>query len=825
MQVGSLAHAQIGDVVSVPQTPLNFFTNVASSLLSSELNVNLGQIEIYPTNQYTPAVQRLLQVAANVYDATTTNEYPSVFRPCFSHDGAGNVYVTGYAYVDSVQGPNDVALATPFDAAYISSLSGTFTNVLENIYGVPWIISAKKGFPNFNEFSFESTLGVTRRLQFTRIPAPPGGLPTITGTNQMYEIGYTSSTGMELWNSYASNYNGSILICLNETTTVAITNDDRDVVNPLFLKIVTTNILVLVSPWPGSRPNPWLTGNPNLLSFVIVNPLGPVLTNSVYRSSYASGNLSYTLGLVTPGFIPTNLFNVATAPLLFESNSPNGFYLPQFGVLTTNRLQVYMLDVSNGIYHVIDYVHFAGPDSSYNVNSNLADADNTSGNPFGSGVWDTNYDRSPAPNGLTYGIFNQIQISKGATPGGIPPAEDGQWHSDPNATPLGGPISQQQAYFSAFFGRNNVFIGAQLRATNLDSSIDAPYAPTRYLTDYVTWQVNDPLVHYLVSDINYTGITNVATIPQPGLNHYNAGDTISPLTGLNLGRLNDRYSPWKGNPHYPGMDTNAYNRAERDPLVMSSDSWNFPSNLVSNLSALGQIHRGTPWQSIYLKSSPVNLSAWAAWTGVTDFGQAQLTLPTNDWYVASLLMSILNTNKLQNLLSVNNPDPNAWEILFDGLTALTNTSPGQFSSIVVSSNSSQAALLAGAIQFNRLNQPGQIFRDLGDLLSTPQLADQSPFLDLSNISAIDGMSDEAYEMLPSQLLPLLRSDSIGTTTVNTGQTVIGFTGYDRHVYVIQTSSDLVHWCNLSTNCPVNGTFSLTNSIASGAQFFRSRLLH
>ncbi len=45
-------------------------------------NVNLGQIEIYPTNQYTPAVQRLLQVAANVYDATTTNQYPSVFRPC-----------------------------------------------------------------------------------------------------------------------------------------------------------------------------------------------------------------------------------------------------------------------------------------------------------------------------------------------------------------------------------------------------------------------------------------------------------------------------------------------------------------------------------------------------------------------------------------------------------------------------------------------------------------------------------------------------------------------------------------------------------------------
>jgi hypothetical protein len=258
---------------------------------------------------------------------------------------------------------------------------------------------------------------------------------------------------------------------------------------------------------------------------------------------------------------------------------------------------------------------------------------------------------------------------------------------------------------------------------------------------------------------------------------------------------------------------------------MSSDSWNFPSNLVSNLSALGQIHRGTPWQSIYLKSTPVNLSAWAAWTGVTDFGRAQLTLPTNDWHMASLLMSILNTNQLQTLMSVNNPDPNAWQILCDGLTVLTNTSPGQFSSLTVSSNSSQAALIAQAVQSNRLNQPGQLFRDLGDFLSTPQLADQSPFIDLSTALAIDNISDEAYEMLPAQLLPLLRADSIGTTTGNAGQTVVAFTGYDRHVYVIQASSDLVHWCNLSTNCPVNGTFSVTNSASSGAQFFRSRLLH
>jgi hypothetical protein len=73
-------------------TPIDFFTNVASRLLSSQLNVDLTRIEIYPANQYTPAVHRLLQVTANVYDATTTNGFPSVFRPVFRNDGT-NVFI------------------------------------------------------------------------------------------------------------------------------------------------------------------------------------------------------------------------------------------------------------------------------------------------------------------------------------------------------------------------------------------------------------------------------------------------------------------------------------------------------------------------------------------------------------------------------------------------------------------------------------------------------------------------------------------------------------------------------------------------------------
>ena len=52
-------------------SPIGFFTNVAARLLQSQLGLSLNHLQLYPTNQYTPSVHRLLQVTANLYDATT----------------------------------------------------------------------------------------------------------------------------------------------------------------------------------------------------------------------------------------------------------------------------------------------------------------------------------------------------------------------------------------------------------------------------------------------------------------------------------------------------------------------------------------------------------------------------------------------------------------------------------------------------------------------------------------------------------------------------------------------------------------------------------
>ncbi len=122
-------------------TPIAFFTNAANRLLQTYtaqwmtaytnpvvgnpvgqsylipvLNTNylaqfcvansfgITNIPVVISNQfcYTPAVNRLLQLAANLYDETSTNYYPSVFRPLFTvtnQNGWRNVYITGYTNV------------------------------------------------------------------------------------------------------------------------------------------------------------------------------------------------------------------------------------------------------------------------------------------------------------------------------------------------------------------------------------------------------------------------------------------------------------------------------------------------------------------------------------------------------------------------------------------------------------------------------------------------------------------------------------------------------------------------------------------------------
>ena len=61
-------------------------------------------------------------------------------------------------------------------------------------------------------------------------------------------------------------------------------------------------------------------------------------------------------------FIPINHI----PPPAWETNI-NLTVLPHFGLVTSNRLQLFMLDGTN----VIDYVQFAGPNSFRDLNAEL----------------------------------------------------------------------------------------------------------------------------------------------------------------------------------------------------------------------------------------------------------------------------------------------------------------------------------------------------------------------------------------------------------------------------------------------------------------------
>ena len=214
--------------------------------------------------------------------------------------------------------------------------------------------------------------------------------------------------------------------------------------------------------------------------------------------------------------------------------------------------------------------------------------------------------------------------------------------------------------------------------------------------------------------------------------------------------------------------------------------------------------------------------------------------PVNDWQLASLLVSLLNTNNATQLMSVNETNIADWLNLLNGLTVYSNSAnfpnftlppgiilPTIFTTNQMASNSPQAEIIAYGISQARVAQPNDQFYSVGDILSAPQLTVNSPWLNSSNINQQKfGISDAAYEAIPAQLLLLVRPDSIGAMYMTNGGVNLQFSGSDALSYEVQQSSDLAHWTAISTNNPVHGIFNILIPPAanSSQQFYRSLLL-
>ena len=185
------------------------------------------EIPVLVSNQfvYTPAVQRVLQLAANIYDATTNNHFcmganfPSVFRPTFlvTNDPASGYHQCLYQrlrtgpvcrQIASVTDPMILNSRCRWTSRFVTAVSSaqwflrSYTNV--NVYGVPWIIGAKKGFPNFNEFAMESVFQLTRKIAGHAPEHQCSRRPAHYQYNQMFNLSLSNQFGVECWNSYTN---------------------------------------------------------------------------------------------------------------------------------------------------------------------------------------------------------------------------------------------------------------------------------------------------------------------------------------------------------------------------------------------------------------------------------------------------------------------------------------------------------------------------------------------------------------------------------------------------------------------------------------------
>jgi len=735
---------------------------------------------------YSPAVNRVLQLAANIFDASTNGFYPDVFRPTFlvfNQNGLRNVYINGYQQLQPVSGPNDLQLSQLKNLNFLNPGLSTvnYPNGV-NVYGVPWIIGAKKFMPNFNAFYSYDTAQISRELQVTRTSSQvtySRGSFNDFYTNQMFIMSITNHIGFSFWNSYAANYpGGTPTVVANDSVSMRLYQPSSgfqysyNAAMPTFSPPMTF--------WPGSE---WNIGANAGLSLANQTP---------YAGSFVSGTCDYPFvraaalnldqngNLVGTGFATTNGFNTSVTAI---------YPFPQLELDLTNWFQGFVLDGT----HVIDYVQFAGPSEVRNLGNDVSDPDWKS-LAQGSLMWSTNASGAGAtPTGVNYGVYNQMLVSE--TDQNVPTTMP--WNS-PGGMPSG--LSQtppiEAAFFKAFFTGQSV---NGFPNTNLVQQ--APYTPVRTVTTPVVWLANDPLVHYLSSDLNE---------PIPELNngvwkYDGSGSANAPLQYPALTTvsqklpLSERYQPWSQNSQLAGttnVDKNAFNLAYKDPLVYGSDNWDFPANKYPTVGWLGRVHRGTPWQTVYLKSTnlldytqtdangdvlPVGQTTWNFWTGDFNGVDAQNSRPVRDELLFDVFTAAPDPNATLGTLSVNQTHLAAWSAVLGGMNIISNATPGipNYSASPVQTNISINPVgpsgsgayspllqIINDIANTRANRnlfPFGAFTRVGDILRVPSLSVSSPFLlQTAANGQIDpnrvdyDISDEMYESIPQQLMGLVR---------------------------------------------------------------------
>jgi hypothetical protein len=854
-----------GNNIAAPVSGFSLFTNIDGLNITNVQfygqtnqipSFSITNIPVYVNGSfvYSPAVNRLVQLAANIYDASTNvsapigstivSNYPSVFRPVFCkllernnylNRVFTNVYIRGYQYVPQPLNQNwiDAILTMPGEVTDLPMIGAGPTYSLTNVWGVPWIVGAKKGLPNFNGLEVYNTFFIERKLQFNRSSAavvPSGTLfpfGRIYTTNQMYIMGVSNCYAMNDQNSYNDTYADPVTIVARDSFGFGLSNDAAGYLPATSSYLTTSN--ETVAGWPGVIQS---YGYPPVATYSFEFPLGtnqflpqnlsapvngPTSSNNeyIYHSSpvpvtFQSGGQSYTF--TGPCFIASSL----TPPNYVDTN--NGTPpLPHLVMQTTNRLQAYMLDTQDpNAPYILDYVQLGGNgmNASLDVNQAIADPDGSiaTGNNQIGGLWSTNlYYNSDTP----FGVVEQYLVSYGS--GGTFPSADadeangsgtqfGQYGWSQLPVPGVGTANpaSQIAYFQAFFSGTDQ--GTLIPLTNYELSVQAPFTPARVVVQRYVYQVNDPLVHYMAQDL-FDFPDSVSTNGHYSLKLPPAGPSY-----VYPGNLSDRYMPW-GQPgnlaKTPPADNNPYNYSYKDPMITAPDNWDFPTNKYPTVGWLGRVHRGTPWQTVYMKSYDIlpqtkqasansqivnyGVPTWQIWTGnAYNAYDAINTAPDQDRLLFDLFTAAPDDDAMRGQVSVNigADDPNnmlaglpSWSAAFSGTVAFTNNqndyvvgasaaNPPSFGLWTIqplgpppypngyATNTALGAIVQGInstrTNFVSIDGLRGVYEHAGDILAVPQLSVQSPLLKWNDAGQEqNGINDEMYEWLPQQIMGLL----------------------------------------------------------------------
>jgi hypothetical protein len=779
----------------IPWEPSNFFHTAANKLLANAgynpALVATTNIQVFPTNFYTPGIHRMLQLAANIYDATTssnynvasaTNGFPTVFRPLFRQARLGTntvVFVAGYrevqdanAWLNSGTAPRMVELdGNPANINLIpqSTNPNVFSQSEQNepmVSGVPLIVGGKKGFPNFNEFAMQTGLLISRLLEFKRdVTDGP-----VAHTNQMYVLGITNAFGLEAWNSYSNPYPRNLRLITSAIMTATITNLLTNSFGTLIYSNglatgVTTNI-------PPGRWQGWVNANAAQNSFVLpwgANTVFMFLTNSTYVNQ-------------PPGFDPQTH--------IFTRSALGGFYVPRWLLTLKTRVQFILVDTDVTPNRIVDFVNLEKTEPGLDIMAKLSEGANCSGNPAEYTVpaeqWCTNrlHGNLTAP---TIGIMNQIGIGLNGVPGlngGRSAAVDIQSFSQDPYSGLDAE-SAIDGFRYNLMALSPIFPKDQAKVFYKSNLFYAPFDPYKPIYLHTSWQANDPLVHYTIGDLIDLSVGESNRVDSLGHN--------PPLD--NIAQINKRYQPWGGNPLAGDTrsDPFMFEMAVKDPGVGRSDSWDFPTNKFANIGWLGRVHRGTPWQTLFLKSTNVlhtvgpdrnsmlrSMGLWQKWVGnpfeIPNIGlistnyfvngspyldqngfimDAAFSLPTNDWHIVDLFTTVLNDNAARGRLSVNQPGLAAWSAVLSGVNVLPDARTNTFiepAGAYDPLNPPPLARIVNGINNTRTNFPNNAYQRLGDVLATPELTVASPYLFTNSAF----LNEEAVERIPQQVLGLLR---------------------------------------------------------------------